>query len=239
MAATSTSSTRRGRCTRSGIRRRSGLRADRRVTSNDATASLYDGLAEILPPGMVAVADNGDGDYLLLDPASRPVIWRHESGEFEPADVDWERDRPSPRRRSHRREAIDRVAETLTRLGRAEISVAVVHAPRTEMYIQFRRVDDGIVGEAVGEQNLPKLTVVSLRQLPARRLTGAGLGCPARPRSRCRQLDANLERRGVGRRRGRTRRRADLHGRVSPRALGAPDLQRRELRIELAAFSRR
>ncbi len=127
-----------------------------------ATASLYGGLGEILPPGMVAIADNGEGDYLLLDPSSRPVIWRHELGEFQPAEVDWQRDRSAPRRRSHRQEAIDRVAETLARLGEAEIDVAVVHAPRTEMYIQFRRVDDGIVGEAVGEQNLPKLTAYHL-----------------------------------------------------------------------------
>ena len=146
-----------------------------------ATASLYDGLAEILPPGMVAVADNGDGDYLFLDPGSRPVIWRHESGEFEPADVDWERDRPSPKRRSHRQEAIDRVAETLTRLGRAEISVAVVHAPRTEMYIQFRRAEDGIVGEAVGEQNLSKLTVYHFGSSLRDGLPALGWAAPTDP----------------------------------------------------------
>ena len=143
-----------------------------------ATASLYGGLAEILPPGLVAVADNGDGDYLLLDPASRPVIWRHESGEFEPAEIDWQRDRPSPRRRSHRQEAIERVAETLTRLGRAEIDVAVVHAPRTEMYIQFRRVDDGVAGEAVGEQNLSKLTAYHVGPYLRERLPDLGWTAP-------------------------------------------------------------
>lgn len=143
-----------------------------------ATNSLYDGLGEVLPPGLVAVADNGEGDYLFLDPASRPVIWRHGSGEFEPADVDWQRDRPAPRRRSHRQEAIDRVGLTLGRLGRAEINVAVVHAPRTELYIQFRRVGEGIVGEAVGEQNLPKLTVYHLGDYMRERLPALGWTAP-------------------------------------------------------------
>lgn len=42
------------------------------------------------PPGAVAVAFNGYGDYLVLRPGSAAVeLWEHETGACRPVEVDW------------------------------------------------------------------------------------------------------------------------------------------------------
>ena len=47
------------------------------------------------PPAAVAIASNGAGDYLILDPTQRPadmltvLLWYHEGGSAQPVHVTW------------------------------------------------------------------------------------------------------------------------------------------------------
>ena len=67
---------------------------------------------------------------------------------------------PNPRpRRNHKREAIERVEAALRRLADGTASIVEVAAPETGIYVQFSGVAGSVVGEAVGEANLPKLFV--------------------------------------------------------------------------------
>jgi SMI1 / KNR4 family (SUKH-1) len=53
------------------------------------TRAAHKGIAH-LPAGSIVIAHNGSGDLLLI-PVDRddPVWWNHETGEVEPATVDW------------------------------------------------------------------------------------------------------------------------------------------------------
>jgi hypothetical protein len=43
-----------------------------------------------LPPGYLAIAENGGGDYLVLGPEDDRIgFWDHETGVVVPVDVDW------------------------------------------------------------------------------------------------------------------------------------------------------
>lgn len=43
------------------------------------------------PADAIAIAENGGGDYLILQAGSEEVeFWDHETGEIEPVDVDWD-----------------------------------------------------------------------------------------------------------------------------------------------------
>jgi hypothetical protein len=64
----------------------------------------------------------------------------------------------SRRRHNYKREALERVAAGLTGLRDATTPLVDVSAPETGFYVQFVRNADNIVAEAVGTQNLPKLT---------------------------------------------------------------------------------
>jgi hypothetical protein len=68
-----------------------------------------------------------------------------------------EENRGRKRRRSHRTEAIERVAAALASLGPRSIPVAVIEAPGTGIYVQVAAVPNGFAAEAVGDSNLRKL----------------------------------------------------------------------------------
>lgn len=157
--------------------------SSRRSASHVAreTASLYEALGALLPPGLVAIGENGSGDYLLLDPQARPVVWRHEDGTIEPADVDWAGGRPGTRRRSIRAEAVERVAAGLADLAAGSTSAVVIEAPGTGIYIQFARSADTIVGECVGERNLRKLDAHLMGTTMRARLPELGWAAPSDP----------------------------------------------------------
>jgi hypothetical protein len=123
---------------------------------------------------LVVVAENGAGDSLMIDTSSMPLIWRHETNDLESVAVEWNRERPVSRRRSHRAEAIDRVAKGLASIGTGSEETVVVEAPETGVYVQFASVPLGIVGEAVGESNLSKLS--AYRMGPAMQTTLPRLG---------------------------------------------------------------
>jgi hypothetical protein len=53
-------------------------------------------------------------------------------------------------------------------------SVVHVEAPQTGFYVQFARVDSEIIGEAVGEANLPKLTAHHIGENMRKALPGLG-----------------------------------------------------------------
>ena len=43
------------------------------------------------PADAIAIADNGGGDFLIVQPGSDDIqFWDHETGETEPVEVDWE-----------------------------------------------------------------------------------------------------------------------------------------------------
>ncbi|HEY4227030.1 MAG TPA: hypothetical protein VGM49_01740 [Candidatus Limnocylindrales bacterium] len=67
-------------------------------------------------------------------------------------------------RRNHKREAIGRVRAGLGALRDGSASIVHVEAPHTGFYVQFARGGSEVVGEAVGEANLPKLTVHHIGQ---------------------------------------------------------------------------
>jgi hypothetical protein len=145
------------------------------------TTALYDGLEGVLEPGLVAIGENGNGDYLMLDATSSPVVWRHEGNELEVVDVEWDRDRPRPRQRSHRAEAVDRVTVALTALGDRPTSSVVIEAPKTGIYVQFVRSAGGYRGESVGERNLTKLKAYHMGAVMRETLPRLGWAEPADP----------------------------------------------------------
>jgi hypothetical protein len=147
------------------------------------TAALYDALGAFLPPGLVAIGENGAGDHLLLDPESRPIVWRHETATLSPADVDWAGVLPPLRRRSPRAEAVDRVAAGLAALTGGASHAVVIEAPGTGIYIQFATVGDAIVGESVGERNLSRLHAYHMGATMRSRLPELGWAAPTDPAS--------------------------------------------------------
>ncbi len=138
------------------------------------TSALYEGLAGVLMPGLIAVAENGDGDYLMLDGSAHPRIWRHETNSLDQVDVDWKRDRPSARGRPSRAEALDRVATALTSISTGPNATVVIEAPETGIYVQFASGPEGVVGEAVGEGNLSKLYAYQMGPTMRSMLPGLG-----------------------------------------------------------------
>jgi hypothetical protein len=57
------------------------------VRENDPRLNPW---ADLLPPGLVAIANNGGGDLLVLAPGSDQVsFWDHETGELSAARVTW------------------------------------------------------------------------------------------------------------------------------------------------------
>jgi SMI1 / KNR4 family (SUKH-1) len=45
---------------------------------------------DVLPPGVIAIADNGGGDLLVLEPETETVLlWDHETGRLQPVTVSW------------------------------------------------------------------------------------------------------------------------------------------------------
>jgi len=145
------------------------------------TTALYEALGGFLPTGLVAVGENDSGDYLVLDPSSRPFVWRHEDNVLEAVVVDWERERPRSRRRSDRAEAVGRVQAGLTALGEGMTTTTVIAAPQTRIYVQFARIPDGFIGEAVGERNLTKLDVHHMGARMHSTLPGLGWVEPSDP----------------------------------------------------------
>jgi hypothetical protein len=61
-------------------------------------------------------------------------------------------------RHNYKRESLERVAAGLGGLTDGTTPIVEVSAPQTGFYVQFVRDGHNIVGEAVGTQNLPKLT---------------------------------------------------------------------------------
>jgi hypothetical protein len=145
------------------------------------TAALYEALADVLSPGLVALAENGSGDYLMIDASSITLIWRHETNDLESVEVEWDRKRPVARARSHRAEAIDRVANGLASVGAGSDAAVVVEAPETGVYVQFASVSQGIVGEAVGESNLSRLLAFRMGPSMQAELPRLGWRPPADP----------------------------------------------------------
>jgi hypothetical protein len=74
---------------------------------------------------------------------------------------DEDRVRPGARRRSHRADAIERVAAALASLGPWSTETVVIEAPETGIYVQFTAVPIGFAAEAVGESNIRKLTHIT------------------------------------------------------------------------------
>jgi hypothetical protein len=127
------------------------------------------------------VAENGSGDYLVIDRSSRPQIWRHETNALEQVDVDWKRDRPSAKRPSPRAEAIDRVASALGSISTGPNATVVIEAPETGIYVQFESSPEAVVGEAVGASNLSKLTAYHMGPTMQSKLPGLGWRQPVDP----------------------------------------------------------
>ncbi len=145
------------------------------------TSALYEGLAGILVPGLVAVAENRSGDYLMIDRSSRPLIWRHETNALEQVDVDWRRDRPLAKRSSPRAEAIARVASALVSMSTRPKAAVVIEAPETGIYVQFESSPEGVVGEAVGASNLSRLSAYHMGSAMQLKLPGLGWWPPMDP----------------------------------------------------------
>jgi hypothetical protein len=58
--------------------------------------SLRNDWADILPTGVIAIADNGGGDLLVVRPDEDDVLlWDHETGAMSPVNVKWESKTPS------------------------------------------------------------------------------------------------------------------------------------------------
>ncbi len=143
------------------------------------TAAFYVGLAGVLAPGLVAIGENDSGDYLVLDPSSCPLAWRHETNALEAVDVEWDRDGPRARQRSQRAEAVERVMTGLTALRDGPTASLVIEAPRTGIHLQLARVPDGLVGESVGERNLSKLHAQHMAATMRATLRGLGWAEPS------------------------------------------------------------
>jgi hypothetical protein len=69
---------------------------DRKTMGRTANHILRENLAlkkdwpDILLDGVIAIADNGGGDLLVLAPGDDVVwLWDHETGEMSPVDVSW------------------------------------------------------------------------------------------------------------------------------------------------------
>jgi hypothetical protein len=68
-------------------RKTMGRSANHIVRENEA---LRNDWADMLPDGCIAIADNGGGDLLLLEPGRDDVLlWDHETGESSPVTVNW------------------------------------------------------------------------------------------------------------------------------------------------------
>jgi hypothetical protein len=111
------------------------------------------------PGGAIALAAGEDGDYIVLDPGGQTSIWRQHTRESHAVLVDWSAGLRARSRREHKAEAIGGIEAVLRALDDGEASVVDISAPETGVYVQFSRVDADIVGEVVGEANLPKLLV--------------------------------------------------------------------------------
>ncbi len=62
--------------------------------------SLRRDWADILPIGVIAIADNGGGDLLVIRPGQDDVLlWDHETGETSPVTVNWESQVPAVEQR--------------------------------------------------------------------------------------------------------------------------------------------
>lgn len=69
-------------------RRTMGRTANHIVRENEV---LRRELADVMPAGFVAIADNGGGDLLVLPPSDDDVkVWDHDVGELSAVNVDWQ-----------------------------------------------------------------------------------------------------------------------------------------------------
>ena len=74
-------------------RKTMGRTANHIVRENE---SLRKDWADILPTGVIAIADNGGGDFLVIRPDDDAVLlWDHETGVTSPVKVNWESQTPS------------------------------------------------------------------------------------------------------------------------------------------------
>jgi hypothetical protein len=73
-------------------RKTMGRTANHIVRENE---SLRRDWADILPTGAIAIADNGGGDLLVIQPDQDVVLfWDHETGELSPVKVNWDTQTP-------------------------------------------------------------------------------------------------------------------------------------------------
>jgi hypothetical protein len=87
---------------------------------------------------------------------------------------------PTATRRTRRRDPAGRIAAELARLPRARgVAAVVVEAPQSEIYVQFVRVGETIIGEAVGETNLSQLSAYRMGARMRARLPQLGWSPPA------------------------------------------------------------